>query len=702
MTDDALARMRDDASTSPAAGESGDGPAGGVEALATMTEINPAPVDETSAELAAIVAAADVSAEPVTGTVAPVAVATQPPTPPVPAARRPRTALRFGLSFVAGLALVTGIGAGALSAWSHQYDGRILPGVHAGPVDLSGMTPDAARAAITAAWTRLGDGRIVLVVPTGNTVITYSDISRMADANTMLAEALAAGRQGAPLADLIGAPRVAISGIDVAAEVTWNHDRLRTAIAAAATAINKPAVDAGVVVAPDGSFRVTPSATGIVMDQAAVLASVESQLGSLDAPAELDIQTPVGVLLPSIANAAASDAKAAGDRMAWDLTLAYKAEQWTVSGSKIRSAITFAPAASSGLAPVVDQAVLDPVLTQVAKAINRKPQDARLPLVGRTVIVEKPSRDGLTVDLENTRAAVLDALAARQSGSTVPSVQLAVAVIQPGISSNTAGAVVPGMVEISRWTTWFHVYEFNGFGANIWVPSTLLNGMVIAPGKSFDFMRDVGLITPERGFKPGNAIVHGKIDPLGAIGGGICTASTTMFNAALRGGFKILKRANHYFYIDRYPVGLDATVSGSGKWAQTTSWVNDTPYPVLIRGINTRKGGIGYVTFVLYSVPSGRKVVLDPPVIKNVVVAVPDIKYDPTLKKGVKKLDELPLNGMDVWRTVHVYQNGVLLRTFTIYSHYAAVHGTMLVGTGGGPAPTPTPKPTIMAASGSP
>ena len=50
-------------------------------------------------------------------------------------------------------------------------------------------------------------------------------------------------------------------------------------------------------------------------------------------------------------------------------------------------------------------------------------------------------------------------------------------------------------------------------------------------------------------------------------------------------------RRNHYYYIDRYPLGLDATVfiSDSGS-TQTMSWTNDTDYPVLIRGYKIRDG----------------------------------------------------------------------------------------------------------------
>ena len=37
------------------------------------------------------------------------------------------------------------------------------------------------------------------------------------------------------------------------------------------------------------------------------------------------------------------------------------------------------------------------------------------------------------------------------------------------------------------------------------------------------FWGAVGEVSYERGFKAGNAIINGRSDPLGAIGGGICT-----------------------------------------------------------------------------------------------------------------------------------------------------------------------------------
>jgi hypothetical protein len=133
-----------------------------------------------------------------------------------------------------------------------------------------------------------------------------------------------------------------------------------------------------------------------------------------------------------------------------------------------------------------------------------------------------------------------------------------------------------------------------------------------------DFWKVVGDVTRSKGYGLGGAIINGRTQAQGALGGGICSCSTTLFNAALRAGMKMGARKNHYYHIDRYPLGLDATVfiSDSGS-KQTMTWTNDTKYPVLIRGINTRGSGKGYVTFKLYSVPTGRTVSISAPTIKN-------------------------------------------------------------------------------------
>ena len=120
----------------------------------------------------------------------------------------------------------------------------------------------------------------------------------------------------------------------------------------------------------------------------------------------------------------------------------------------------------------------------------------------------------------------------------------------------------------------------NGFSANITVPARRLDGVVVRPGETFD------LACPRRGQLP-NRLSTGRRDRRGhsvegrALAGGVCAASTTLFNAAARGGLDIVARQPHWYYITRYPLGLDATVSDS----QTMRFRNDTKHPVMIKSM---------------------------------------------------------------------------------------------------------------------
>ena len=58
-------------------------------------------------------------------------------------------------------------------------------------------------------------------------------------------------------------------------------------------------------------------------------------------------------------------------------------------------------------------------------------------------------------------------------------------------------------------------------------------------GEWFSFWGSIGPVTVERGFMYGGVIINGRSVKGGAIGGGICSTSTTMFNAALRMGLEM-------------------------------------------------------------------------------------------------------------------------------------------------------------------
>jgi vancomycin resistance protein YoaR len=615
------------------------------------------------------------------------------PVPAPPPHRGRSLAAKFAIAFLLGVVLVAGAGGAGLYVYGQQYSGRILPGVSVGGTDLSGLTPEAATAAIADAYANLGVGVITLTGPNGEMTIGYMEIGRGPDTRAMLDAALAAGRRGEPLADLIGAPQTAIKGVVLQPAVAYDPAALESAGAAAAKTIDRDPVDATLTTAKDGSYVTTESVDGRVVDQQALLVALDAQLSKLDAPGEIRMDIPFTTSTPTTETSDVEAAAAAADRMAQDLVLTRAGGSWTIPGKDLRALISFQAAPDGSIAPVVDETGIDALIKPIAKAVNQKRQDPGFKYQGGHVVATGTSKEGRTIDVPATHVVVATTLAARMAGQADGQIEPAVAATAPTFTMEEAQAVAAMMRPLATgWTTWFPIWSHNGFGANIWVPASIIDGTVVNPGETFDFWKVVGEVNHAKGYRLGGAIINGRTQAQGAIGGGICSCSTTLFNAALRAGYKMGARRNHYYYIDRYPLGLDATVfiSGGGS-KQTMSWTNDTKYPVLIRGINTRGQGKGFVTFKLYSVPTHRTVSISAPTVKNIRPAGDSTEQSGSLRAGYSQRVEYPTDGKDVWRTVTVRENGKVIRRTTYYSHYSVVTGVVLIGTGGPTAPTSVP-----------
>jgi vancomycin resistance protein YoaR len=238
------------------------------------------------------------------------------------------------------------------------------------------------------------------------------------------------------------------------------------------------------------------------------------------------------------------------------------------------------------------------------------------------------------------------------------------------------------MVALGTWKTWFPISERNYFGANIWLPAKIIDGTVLYPGQRFEWWSALGPVTPARGFGPGGFIRGNYTDPTGALGGGMCSSSTTLFNAALRAGLQMGARSNHRYYINRYPLGLDATVSKSpGGGGQTMTFTNDMRTPVVIRSFRYTAGGVGWVRYEVWGIPDGRTVSLSKPSVANRRQAITRTVYVNTLPRGVREQVEYPSDGMDVTVTRVVRsKSGRVIHRNLYRSHYALWNGLIEVG----------------------
>ena len=669
----------------------------------------------------------------------------------------------FAIAFVLGIGACVAILAAVSVAAFNADSNRVVSGVRVGSVDLSGLTRDEAVARLKSSLAYVGDGNVTVTTPSGTATITYAQVGRSPDAETIADDAIRIGHSGNPLADAIEIARTAASGRTLPVIVRVDPLAVATDVRQMAAANQQPRDAQAAVLA--GTFTYVAGASGRGIDEPAISAAIIDHLTTPDAPALFQAGGAFVELKPHVGDADAKAAISAAQKMTVAMTLTFGGYDYTppatpaptaaptAAPSATPSAPSVSPGASRTPSPSVaptfpplaaspsPSAVSAPVasggsatpkpvpspspsptpspITIPLKAFTIDPQTitdwivfatrpdgtygpvadtsriesylSGLSKLVRIVPVEpkiafnksgSPSsltgaRDGTDIDVTATSKAIADYLGRLAGGGSVAA---SVAAVPEPISPTITASSLSQLVQIGAWTTSFYPDISNGNGANIRVPAGLLNGQIVAPGQQFSFLSAVAPIDLAHGYAMGGVIEHGKSDHTGAIGGGICSASTTMFNAAARAGLQIDERHPHFYYIDRYPVGLDATVYSNGNQLWDLKWTNDTPNPIVILTGSTY-GSKSTVTVQLWSLPLNRTVTFSPEYKANVVLAGDSTAYTTSLAPGKQARAEYPTNGYETSRTRTVTDStGKVIHTDTWSSKYAVVNGLLLIG----------------------
>ncbi len=576
--------------------------------------------------------------------------------------------------FVVGAAIGIGGVAAAAISFHDGLAGRILPGVSVAGVDVGGLTTNEARAAVAARYRDLGTGSVTLRSAIGSTTLRFVDVGRGPAIDRMLDEAAAIGRGGTWLDETVGALRVRMTPRDVALELTYDHDRAAALIDRFVGRSGLGGVNASAGSGP-GGFVTIPSVDGQRLDATAALAAVDAAMQNPETVGQVILPIPVSSVPAALTTAEVDTARAQAERMVAPLTVTAGAKKWTIAPARVRTWITFGWANGS-YGPLINRSLVPAAFKNIAKKVARPVHDAAFlrDKHGRIVGAMADSA-GRTLDVQATTNLVVAALGARAAGQPAAPLKLALAAVLPKRTTKDVTATAPLMVMLGSWTTHYQSSPHNGFSANITVPTRKLNGTVVRPGEVFDFWQSLGEVSFRTGYRLGGAIVGGHSVEGKALAGGICAASTTLFNAALRGGFEILARQPHWYYITRYPLGLDATVSGS----QTMRFRNDTPNAILIRGFASP----GYVHYEIWSVPNGRTVSLSRPSVSNVVNGYDTTVQTASLPAGTSERTEWPVDGKDVVVTRTVRDaSGRVIHHDTFVSHYHRMVGINRVGIG--------------------
>jgi len=537
------------------------------------------------------------------------------------------------------------LGIAAVSAVA-LYDGRLVPGVRIAGIAVGSLTEAQARELLT---TQTSDASVTLV--SGSLSIRLDPTTGIElDVDAAVARAFAVGRYGAfpvRVGDIVGA---ITAGRDVA--LAWrivDGERFARAIERVAASVERLSVDGDVRLGADGVTLRTPRA-GVALDRSALVQAVLAATA-----ADATVPLPLRVIEPALDEEAIAPAFEAARAAAQPLVLLAGTERVVLEPARLALIVHIVRVANvdgDRLVAQVDAVGLDALVGEIADALDGGARDAVLVPGGEHLTVI-PGRDGVVLDRSAARATIAEAILGPERVVTVPAT-----LTRPALTTVAAQRTADQLVLVGAYATYFPVNRARA--NNIGAAARTFDGVVVVPGGSFSFWQRIGEVSPRTGYVFAGTIIDGVSSE--AIGGGLCQVSTTFFNAVARAGYAIDARYPHSYYIERYPLGLDAAV-----FAPSTDlrWTNDTAQAALIRAAATDTS----VTFWVYSAPLGRTVTFGDPRQWNLRWPSADQPADPAHAPGYVVL------GRDVVTTRTVVENGTVVPDDEWYSHYAPVWG---------------------------
>jgi vancomycin resistance protein YoaR len=582
---------------------------------------------------------------------------------------------RFLIAFLATLVVLLVIAAIGTYAYASSNAGRILSGVSIGGVSVAGLSPADAKQKLQSSLPNVAAGALTVKAGTVEQKIAYSDLGRSYNIDATVDQAMNVGRTGNPLEQLGDQLRTMSTGVNLVPTVSYDANALEQRVAQVVAAAQVTPADASIQF-QNGDYVVTPATDGQQVNGDDALREAIAALNT-DGTADTSIDVPATTVSAAITTPTAQAAVTQLQSVTTDpLVLSVGSTSHTIDSATLREWVRLNETAPGQWSLVVDRAPIDQLVATLKAQVDQPPVEAEFKFDnGHAVTV--PGATGYEVDATASGDAIYNALVGRSTGTPATQVVLPVATTLPKLTTEQAQAMVSQVKLLGTWTTHYIPSTFNNMGINIRRPADLINGTVVDAGAEFSFVGVAGPITVANGYGDGAAIIHGKTRGEGVLGGGLCSASTTMFNAALRAGFELGARRNHAYYIDRYPVGLDATIWISGNYTQDMSFTNDSAYPILIRGINKKRS----VTFEIWGIPDGRTVSLSDPIVTNKQPATEYYEFTDSLPPRVVKEVEFKADGFNsvVTRTVRD-ANGNVIHQDTLQSSYRKVDGVYLVG----------------------
>jgi len=218
-----------------------------------------------------------------------------------------------------------------------------------------------------------------------------------------------------------------------------------------------------------------------------------------------------------------------------------------------------------------DEEALEGFVDELYDAVYQAPVDAEVAVTGTRPEIITASKNGVELDRERTQDNLV-ALIETGEGSTA----LPVEPLLPAVTSDNMEMKV-----VAKFAT---DVTFRGHDSrsNVALALSFFNGYVVYPGDTCDFNAVVGPRTIGRGFK--EAPEYAGNEKVKGVGGGVCQASTTLYDAVLMANMTILERHNHKMTVSYVEPSQDAAVEYGTNGSDGKNFVfrNDTDHAIYI------------------------------------------------------------------------------------------------------------------------
>ena len=544
-----------------------------------------------------------------------------------------------------------GLGWGGFELYSAS---RILPGVQAAGMAVGGLTVADASAKLGAARMKAPVVRVSAGAQSIN--VNATELGWRADYSATAQAAYNVGRDGNLLENI--AKRFAggkVVPLTAKVDPKTFQNRLET--------LAKPfevAPKSAVIVLIEGKYVVRNDMTGRGLDFSSAVTKF-SQNPSLTSLELRMINIPAATKRADLEPLAAQ-----ANAMLRPLTL-----QYMPLGAKQVLARTLTTTEVADLFFVqkqgltVDDKAVAGVLRRISSAFDQSPSSARYVRVAGQ-LTKRASRNGYELDVAAAQKLVSGAVLRPETIS----IALPVTVSKPKISN------LPSVSSLKLIATGYTSFYGSSRArvANVSIAAGKLDGYVVPVGEQFSFNDAVGEISSETGFVEGLVISAGRT--VAGVGGGVCQASTTTFNALYKAGLPVIERNQHSYKVSYYNdvAGRDAAVYYGSLDLRMH---NDTPGPLIVRA--STKGST--MTVQVYGVPDGRKVNLSAPRTLSRTPAPPAVtEFNATLPAGVRTQVDWAVEGSLVTAARTVTRAGGASQTDVLTTRYRPWRAVYQVG----------------------